>query len=251
MALLPLLFEEYDLLEVAPASVESHGRLVQLFDRCYLLEQALQRWYTFLASKAPKPLPPFTRVQTERSTTPSDEDFFVFDISDYNLAATLAFYWATCNLLHCMMRLTISKLHAFSDFSRDLPAHINPKYYANKIAQSVEYFMRQEMGLLGPQLFAIPMGVALTCFMVWKDPDDEGEWQTFAESLGQVTGLGATLGTFLASLQAHSYPQIPSISEEAAWAMRARAWFKVDPSRVPKQSEMSDEFFSQQQAARQ
>ncbi|KAL8970975.1 MAG: hypothetical protein Q9183_001276, partial [Haloplaca sp. 2 TL-2023] len=100
MALLPLLFEEYDLLEVAPPSAESQRRHVQLFDRCCLLEQALQRWYTLLDSTAPKPLPPFIRVQEERSTISGDEDFFVFEISDYNLAATLAFYWATCNLLH-------------------------------------------------------------------------------------------------------------------------------------------------------
>ncbi|KAL8874590.1 MAG: hypothetical protein Q9174_000117 [Haloplaca sp. 1 TL-2023] len=250
MALLPLLFEEYDVLEVAPASEESHVRHVQLFDRCCLLEQALQRWYKLLDSKAPKPLPPVIRVQKEELTTPSDEPFLVFEVSDYNLAATLAFYWATCNLLHCMMRMTMAKLHAFSDYSRNLPRHINPKYYANKIAQSVEYFMRREMGLLGPQLFAFPMGVALMCFMVWKDPDDEEEWQMLAESLEQVTGLGATLSTFLASLQAYNYPEIQSTSEEAAWAMRVRAWFKVDPSRVPKQPEMSDEFFSQQQAAR-
>ncbi|KAL8946021.1 MAG: hypothetical protein Q9183_007965 [Haloplaca sp. 2 TL-2023] len=172
MALLPLLFEDYDLLEVAPPSAESHRRHVQLSDRCCLLEQPLQRWYTLLDSTAPKPLPPFIRVQEERSTISGDEDFFVFEVSDYNLAATLAFYWATCNLLHCTMRMTMSKLHAFSDFSRDLPAHINPKYYAHKIAQSVEYFLRREMGLLGPQLFAFPKGVALMCFMVWKDPDD-------------------------------------------------------------------------------
>lgn len=119
-------------------------------------------------------------------------------------------------------------LSTHSDFSRDLPAHLNPKGYASNIAHSVGYFMRPEMGLLGPQLFAFPMGVALMYFLAFKDPGNDEERRLLGASIGRVTEIGFTLGTFLSSLQAASNPETRSTSPEDAWIARAQAWFKVD-----------------------
>lgn len=93
MAFLPLLFEEHDLLEVCHDAARAHERRVRLFDRCCTLDQGLRRWYGQLESRVPKPLPSVIRTPVDGLAAADEDEFFVFQVCDYSLAATLSFYW--------------------------------------------------------------------------------------------------------------------------------------------------------------
>ncbi|KAL8647505.1 MAG: hypothetical protein Q9210_005518 [Variospora velana] len=211
MATLPFLLQEFDQLGACPNPVEVNSRGIQLWYRCRATDRALQQWYASLNSKVPQPLPSAIRPPADRADSPDrDDNFFCFEESDYALATTLALYWATCNLLHslCHAAYAYFRSSGLSEYAQELPEHIDPHHSAVCIAQSVGYFIRPEMGILGPQLISFPMGVALMYFMASDNPKADEERQRLSESIGQLSEVGLSLGTFLTSLQAagHSEP---------------------------------------------
>ncbi|KAI4198309.1 MAG: hypothetical protein LQ348_002038 [Seirophora lacunosa] len=188
MATLPFLLQEFDQLRMYPNPVEAHPRGTQLWYRCRATDRALRQWYASLSSKVPQPLPSAIRPAADRADSPDrNDDIFCFKESDYALAITLALYWATCNLLHSLILAAYAYFRSsgLSEYAQELPDHIDPHITAVNIAQSVGYFIRPEMGILGPQLISFPMGVALMYFMTSNDPNANEERQRLLASIGR------------------------------------------------------------------
>ncbi|KAL8706175.1 MAG: hypothetical protein Q9201_000753 [Fulgogasparrea decipioides] len=227
MAILPMLLQEYDLLEYCSDRARTHQRLVKLFDRCKATDQALQRWHARLSSAFPNPLPSAIRKTTEEANMPNQRRFSSFDLSDYGLATTLPFYWATCNLVHTLTHMVLATLRSSgaAGYGEDLSEHMNPHRSAISIAHSVDYFTAPEMGILGPQLFAFPMAVAFLYFRTFNGPNAEEERQGLRASMERLSRSGLSLETFLASLQAATNKKTTPNSLEDAWAKGAQAWY--------------------------
>ncbi|KAL8738704.1 MAG: hypothetical protein Q9181_000526 [Wetmoreana brouardii] len=230
MATLPILFQEYDLLEYCPDPARVHQRRLKLFDRCRATDQALQSWHARLSSAVPSPLPSAIRKTTDEAGTPDQHRFSSFDVSDYGLATTLPFYWATCNLVHTLIHTVLATLRSSgaAGYAEDLSEHMNPHCSAISIAHSVEYFTAPEMGVMGPQLFAFPISVAFLYFKAFNGPNAEEERQGLRASMERLSGSGLSLETFLASLQAASNKTTTPNSLEDAWAEAAQAWYGVN-----------------------
>ncbi|KAL8780878.1 MAG: hypothetical protein Q9194_000650 [Teloschistes cf. exilis] len=204
LALLPALFERFDSLEDCRDGTRAHDRRLKLFHRCYKIDLALCKWYAFLSTNLPKPLPSAIRLPAKVSNASRDDTLFLFEDSDLSLGVMLTFHWATCNLLHSLMHTLFAaiQLKGGGELPRRLPEHVNPIRSAASIAQSVEYFIRPEMGILGPELFAFPLGVALLYFRASTEPGAEEEQQRLEESVAKMSDIGPSLEAFLTSLQA-------------------------------------------------
>ncbi|KAL8958035.1 MAG: hypothetical protein Q9193_004830 [Seirophora villosa] len=190
MATLPFLLREFDQLRMYHNPVEVHPRGIQLWYRCRAVDRALRQWYASLSSKVPQPLPSAIRPAANRADSPDrNDDLFCFEESDYALAITLALYWATCNLLHSLILAAYAYFRSsgLAEYAQELPDHIDPHITAVNIAQSVGYFIRPEMGILGPQLISFPMGVALMYFMASNDPNADEERQRLLASIGRLS----------------------------------------------------------------
>lgn len=231
MATLPFLLQDFDLLQLCDDAAEVRQRGIQLWYRCRATDRGLQQWYERLSSKAPQPLPSAIRIPADRSDSPESDGLFLFEESDYALAFTLALYWATCNLLHSL----ILTAHAYfqssdlSEYSQELPEHIDPQRSAKSIAHSVAYFIRPEMGIFGPQLISFPMGVALMYFMLSDDANANEERQRLMASIRRLSEVGLSLGTFLTSLQAAGSSKLESGPPEDAWRGGPQVWFGANP----------------------
>ncbi|KAL8666054.1 MAG: hypothetical protein Q9202_001791 [Teloschistes flavicans] len=232
LALLPVLFETFDSLEDCQDDPRTHDRRLKLFHRCYRIDLALRKWYALLSTNLPKPLPAVVRPLAKVSDASRDDTLFLFEDSDLSLGAILTFYWATCNLLHSMMQILFAaiQLNGRGELPGELPEHVNPIRSATSIAQSVEYFIRPEMGILGPELFAFPLGVALLYFTASTEPGAEEEQRRIGESVAKMPELGPSLEAFLTSLQAANGPKVHSSSPEEVLEERARTWFRVPPT---------------------
>ncbi|KAL8843347.1 MAG: hypothetical protein Q9170_000205 [Blastenia crenularia] len=237
MATLPFLVQEFDLLRGCPGSAEVRQRGVQLFYRCRATDRALRQWYISLNAKAPKPLPPAIRSRSDEMDldnmdTSNSDHFFLFEESDYPLAMILALYWATCNILHTSILTAYAHFRSSgtSEFSQELPEHIDPRRSARSIAHSVEYFLRPRMGILGPEIISFPMGVALMYFMASNEPDDDREKQQLGAMMGRLSAGGLSLGTFLESLRASGHSQMTTGPSEDGWRRSARTWFGPHPT---------------------
>lgn len=211
MATLPFLLHEFDQFRMYPNPVEVHTREIQLWYRCRATDRALWQWFASLSSKVPWPLLSAIRPAAHRADSPGRNDnLFCFEESDYALAITLALYWATCNLLHSLILAAYAYFRSsgLSEYAQELPDHIDPHITAVNIAQSVGYFIRPEMGILGPQLISFPIGVALMYFMASNDPNADEERQRLLASIGRLSEVGLSLRMFLTILQAagHSKP---------------------------------------------
>lgn len=231
LALLPALFERFDSLEGYRDGTRAHDRRLKLFHRCYTIDLALCKWYAFLSTNIPKPLPSAIRPPAKVSNASRDDTLFLFEDSDLSLGVMLTFHWATCNLLHSLMHTLFAtiQLSGGGELPRRLPEHVNPIRSAASIAQSVEYFIRPEMGILGPELFAFPLGVALLYFRASTEPGAEVEQQRLEESVAKMSDIGPSLEAFLTSLQAANGPIVHSSSAEDVSGERARTWFNVHP----------------------
>ncbi|KAL8945042.1 MAG: hypothetical protein Q9216_000026 [Gyalolechia sp. 2 TL-2023] len=233
MATLPFLLQEFDLLQGRSDTEDLHQSGIQLYYRCRATDRALRQWYTSLSAKVPKTLPSAIRIPTAEMESSDTGHFFSFQESDYALAAILAFYWATCNLLHSLCRTAYAYFESsgLSEYSQKLPEHIDPLRSATSIARSIDYFVRPEMGILGPQLISFPVGVAMVYFTTSKDPDAEEEHNRLTASLGRLTDVAPSLGTFLGSLKAAAGHSTKSSNpSEDAWRGSARTWFEGYPT---------------------
>ncbi|KAL8899370.1 MAG: hypothetical protein Q9207_006239, partial [Kuettlingeria erythrocarpa] len=234
MATLPFLLQDFDLLQLCDDAAEVRQRGVQLWYRCRATDRGLQQWYEKLSSKAPHSLPSAIRIPADRSDSPKPEDSFLFEESDYALAVTLALYWATCNLLHNLIHTAHKYFQSsgLSEYSQELPEHIDPGWSATSIAHSVAYFIRPEMGILGPQLISFPMGVALMYFMVLDDPNANEERQRLSASIARLSEVGLSLGTFLTSLRAAGSSKLRSRPPEDALHAASKVWFGANPNKA-------------------
>lgn len=232
MATLPFLLQEFDLLQGCTDTADVHQRAVQLYYRLRATDRALRQWYASLSARISKPLPSEIGIPEKGTASPDADRFFSFQESDYALAAILAFYWSTCNLLHSLCRTAYAYFSSsgLSEFSQELPDHIDPLRSATSIARSVGYFVRPEMGILGPQLISFPMGVALMYLMRCKDPSAEEERQKLNAIMGRLSEVAPSLGTFLGSLRAIGHPKMSPSSSEDAWRENARMWFECRPT---------------------
>ncbi|KAL9598360.1 MAG: hypothetical protein Q9219_004522 [cf. Caloplaca sp. 3 TL-2023] len=231
MATLPFLLQEFDLLSGCAVTAEVHQRRIQLLYRCHELDRSLQQWYESLNAKVPKPLPSEIRPPAGKEDNSDSAQCFTFEDSDYALAISLALYWATCNILHGLIQTAhaYSLSSGFSEFAEELPSHVDPHRSATSIANSIEYFIRPQMGILGPQLISFPTGVALMYFMVSGDPNAEEERQGCTEIISRLSKVGTSIETFLGSLQAASRSTTPSSAAEDAWRGGAKTWFEGRP----------------------
>lgn len=234
MATLPFLLQDFDLLQLCDDAAEVRQLGIQLWYRCRATDRGLRQWYKKLSSKAPHPLPSAIRTPADRSDSPEPEVSFLFEESDYALAITLALYWATCNLLHglCHMAYKYFQSSGLSEYCQELPEHVDPRWSATSIAHSVAYFIRPEMGILGPQLISFPMGVALMYFMVLDDPNANEERQRLSESIGRLSEVGLSLGTFLTSLQAAGFWKLQSRPPEDVLHAASQVWFGANPNKA-------------------
>lgn len=228
MATLPFLLQEFDLVQGCTDTTDVHQRAVQLYYRLRATDRALRQWYTSLSIKIPKPLPSEIRIPEKGLVNSDDDRFFSFQESDYALAALLALYWATCNLLHSLCRMVYAHFHSsgLSEFSQELPEHIDPLRSATSIARSVGYFLRPEMGILGPQLISFPMGVALVHLMACKDPNAKEEHQKLSAIMWRFSEVAPSLGTFMSSLRAVGHSNLPSNPSEDTWRGSTKMWFE-------------------------
>lgn len=227
LALLPALFERFDSLQDCQDGTRAHDRRLKLFHRCYTIDLALNKWYAFLSSNFPKPLPSAIRPPAKVSNASQDNTLFLFEDSDLSLGVILTFYWAICNLLHSLMRTLFAAIqrNGGGELPARLPKHVNPIRSAASIAQSVEYFIRPEMGILGPELFAFPLGVALLYFRASTEAGAEDEQRRLGESVAKMSDIGPSLEVFLTSLQAASGPKVDSSSAKDVLGERARTWY--------------------------
>ncbi|KAL9026152.1 MAG: hypothetical protein Q9196_005138 [Gyalolechia fulgens] len=228
MATLPVLLHAFDLIRGCNDTANFHQRGIQLLHRCRATDRALRQWYASLCAKVPKPLPSAICIPTEQKANPDADRFFSFQEGDYALAAMLALYWATCNILHNLIRTAYVYFRSsgLSEFSQELPEHIDPLRSATSIARSVGYFIRPEMGILGPELISFPMGVALIYFTTTKDPNAEEEHERPTASMRRLSEVAPSLGTFLGSLKAASDSKTSTRPSEDAWRGSARTWFE-------------------------
>ncbi|KAL8762847.1 MAG: hypothetical protein Q9184_001233 [Pyrenodesmia sp. 2 TL-2023] len=234
MATLPLLLQDFDLLQLCDDAAEVRQRGIQLWYRCRATDRGLQQWYERLSSKVPQPLPSAIRTPADRSDSPEAEGLFLFEESDYALATTLALYWATCNLLHSLIHMAHAYFRSsgLSECSQEIPEHIDPRRSATSIAHSVAYFIRPEMGVLGPQLISFPMGVALIYFRGSDDANANEERQRLTASIGRLSEVGLSLATFLKSLQAAGSSKLESGPSENAWRGGPQVWFGAKPKKA-------------------
>lgn len=230
MATLPFLLQEFDSLQLCPDPSEVRQRGVQLWYRCRATDRALQQWYASLSSKI-LDLPSSIRPPAAGINSSESDRSFSFEESDYALVITLALYWATCNLLHSLIRMAYDYLHASGllECSQELPQHVDPHRSATSIAHSVGYFIRPEMGILGPQLISFPVGVALMYFMGSSDPRADEERERLSGSTGRLSEVGLSLRTFLSSLKAAEHWKLPSGLSEDALRGSAHAWSGARP----------------------
>lgn len=234
MAALPFLLQDFDLLQLCDDAAEVRQCGIQLWYRCHATNRGLQQWYERLSSKVSRPLPSAIHTPADRSDSPEPDGLFLFEESDYALAFTLALYWATCNLLHSLIHMAHAYFQSsgLSEYAHELPEHIDPRRSALSIAHSVAYFIRPEMGILGPQLISFPMGVALMYFMVSDDANANEERQRLSASIGRLSEGGLSLGTFLTSLQAPASSKLESGPPADAWRGVSQVWFGANPKKT-------------------
>ncbi|KAI4130667.1 MAG: hypothetical protein LQ338_001644 [Usnochroma carphineum] len=168
--------------------------IISQFDSLQLCPDPSEQWYASLSSKI-LDLPSSIRPPAAGINSSESDRSFSFEESDYALVITLALYWATCNLLHSLIRMAYDYLHASGllECSQELPQHVDPHRSATSIAHSVGYFIRPEMGILGPQLISFPVGVALMYFMGSSDPRADEERERLSGSTGRLSEVVKTL----------------------------------------------------------
>ncbi|KAL8857667.1 MAG: hypothetical protein Q9178_005832 [Gyalolechia marmorata] len=228
MATIPVLLEEYDLIQMCQDRGDAHRRRLRLLQQCRANDQTLGRWFANLSSKLPKPLPSVIRTLAEQQRSP-EHDCFSFEVSDHSLAVTLTLYWSTCMLLHGLIHMTFNSLRSSGPLPRKLPEHVDPHRFAISISRSTGYFIRPEMGIRGVQMISFPMGVALMYFLSSDDPEADEERRRLLASIGVISDMGLSLGTFLTSLQAASVPRISAEESDDPWRARSKLWFRGNP----------------------
>ena len=228
MATIPVLLEEYDLIQICQDRGNAHRRRLRLFQQCRATDQTLGRWFANLSSKLSKPLPSVIRTLAEQQRSP-EHDCFSFEVSDHILAVTLTLYWSTCMLLHGLIHMTFNSLRSTGPIPKKLPEYINPYRFATSISRSTGYFIRPEMGIRGVQMISFPMGVALMYFLSSDDPEADEERRRLLASIGVISDMGLSIGTFLTSLQAASVPRIVAEESKDPWRARSKLWFRGSP----------------------
>lgn len=230
MASLPVLLEEYDLIQACQNDGEAHRRHLRLFQQCQATDHTLREWFANLSSKLSSPLPSVIRTPAEQRST-LEHDCFSFEVSDHMLAITLALYWSTCMLLHGLIEMTFNSLRSsgHADIPRRLPEHVDPHRSATSISRSVGYFIRPEMGIWGVQLVGFPLGVAFMYFLSSEDANADEERRRLGANIAAMSRMGLSLGTFLTSLQAATVPWFVTDESEDPWRARSRLWFRGNP----------------------
>ncbi|KAL8757472.1 MAG: hypothetical protein Q9199_002210 [Rusavskia elegans] len=230
MATLPILLEEYDLIQACQNDGEAHRRRLRLFQQCQATDHTLRTWFADLSSKLSSPLPSVIRTPAEQRSTP-EHDCFSFEVSDHMLAITLALYWSTCMLLYSLIEMIFNSLRSsgLADIPRRLPEHVDPHQSATSISRSIGYFIRPEMGIWGVQLVGFPLGVAFMYFLSSEDANGDEERQRLGANIAAMSRMGLSLGTFLTSLQAATVPWFVTDESEDPWRARSRLWFRGNP----------------------
>ncbi|KAL8888420.1 MAG: hypothetical protein Q9215_004138 [Flavoplaca cf. flavocitrina] len=230
MAALPVLLEEWDLIQACQDESVAQQRLLRLLQRCQATDRSLRRWLAALSLQLPSPLPSIIRTPTEQQNTP-ERDCFSFEVSDHMLAITLALFWSTCVLLHGLIVMTFTSIRSpgLSDMPRKLPEHVDPHRYATSISRSIGYFIRPEMGIWGVQLIGFPLGVSWMYFMSSEDANVDEERQRLSANIEAMSRTGLSLGTFLTSLQAATVKGSDRAISDDPWRARSRLWFRKNP----------------------
>ena len=187
MVFMPVVLEMYDNVQESSGTDTEARRCggQALLDRCAILNERLENWYSQLCAEAKgRPL---------WHTTPSDDpshpfpDLFSFD--DHNVGYTIMLYW-TCSLVMQVTMLQAYRLliEATGDLhvAETLPNYINPRAHAVNIAQALPYFLVPDMGALGPNLALFPMGMAFAFFLAPNRP-------SFAADMVALKSAGSTV----------------------------------------------------------
>ncbi len=165
MVFLPEVLETYDNLQADTGLDlgEARRERQSLLAKCIVLDKQLQKWYTALCAEVNgRPL---------WHTFPSDDVSYpfshMFRFDESVVAYTMLLYWTCSMTLQATMRHLQYMLGQGGAELSDVgtsPYHINPRFYAVNIAQSLPYMLHPDMGSLGPNLALFPLGMTFAFF---------------------------------------------------------------------------------------
>ncbi|KAL9627786.1 MAG: hypothetical protein Q9164_007490, partial [Protoblastenia rupestris] len=84
-----------------------------------------------------------------------------------------------------------------------LPDHINPRFYAVNIAQSLPYMLHPDMGGLGPNLALFPLGMTFAFFAGQLGPPSAPDMSAMELSDSPIDGLDGVNGSRADDLARH------------------------------------------------
>lgn len=234
MAKLPPLLECFDTANLHTHAADSQKQHLLVADRCWDMDRSLQQWRDSVVSKFSAPLPSAIQMQTDGVSSQSCRDQpRYFRVDDYIEAYMLMLYWTTCVLTYGTLRLNHAKLHSESPslVPERLPDRTRVQQYAISIANSVEYFIHPDMGILGPQFLSFPMGTALHFFAIVDEPENAVYRHHLVNAVRQIDQLGLSIGDFLSSMLTIRVDQAarPAPKGEDSCQQRAQKWAGLDP----------------------
>ncbi|KAL8659794.1 MAG: hypothetical protein Q9202_006944 [Teloschistes flavicans] len=175
-----------------------------LIEACQNLDTRLENWFQQLNEDIPTPhyWPEFSRMDNTSDECKVDLAFPVsFHFPNIYVAKLLNDYWAISIILHSTIKLLYQSLagqtrenrpeHPADDQGAKARAILPPgcnvpfrkkvadpkllKSFASNIAQSMEYFLSKDMGILGPQWALFGLRVALQTYH-YGPPSKELRW---------------------------------------------------------------------------
>ncbi|KAL8692937.1 MAG: hypothetical protein Q9218_002139 [Villophora microphyllina] len=189
-----------------------------LVQECQDLDGKLDDWFGQLSEDIPTPhyWPEFSRMETPSNNSTADIVFPVsFHFPNIYVAKLLIDYWAISIMLHSTIKLLYQSLagvfkpnrpeHPADDQGARAKAILSPGYDAplrkkiadptllkslgKNIAQSMEYCLSNDMGILGPQWALFGLRVALQTYR-YGPPSKELQWlQAIHDRISDQKGL--------------------------------------------------------------
>lgn len=189
-----------------------------LIEACQNLDTRLENWFQQLNEDIPTPhyWPEFSRMDNTSDEFKVDLAFPVsFHFPNIYVAKLLNDYWAISIILHSTIKLLYQSLagqtrenrpeHPADDQGAKARAILPPgcnvpfrkkvadpkllKSFASNIAQSMEYFLSKDMGILGPQWALFGLRVALQTYH-YGPPSKELRWlQAVHDKISDEKGL--------------------------------------------------------------
>lgn len=164
MVFVPTVLEAYNYIEKSrePQAEHIRRRTKGLLVRCQQLSKELEQWYEKMCTSA--------NLEPLWHSVPSTDQSYPFEhytfFDDHTLAYTIVLYWTNCLIILGIQRQLEESLGEIPFFEgTQSPLKVNARTYAFNIAQALPYFLRPEMGALGPNMILFPVGMVIAYFV--------------------------------------------------------------------------------------